>query len=410
MVSPFDRMPRLFVSSFASYDDLGRAYAALAADKIAVSPKIKALADEITAGLTDRRQQAQKLYEWVSKHIRYVAVFIGRGSLVPHQADAILADGYGDCKDHTVLFASLLKAKGIASDIVLINLGNSYRLPEVASLGELNHAISYLPEFGVYADTTAGTAPFGVLPLEEYGKPVIHAGTTQKALRSVPIVPRDSTYTILRTVAQLMPDGRISGTTVSAAAGAISVSLRGIGLAIAAAGSDKVAKQILQAQGQDGKGSFEVMVADPRSPSYSITAHFELEPQPRLVAGDSFAPPSALAVVTHPGDGLLGPLAASDLGEDEETPCYTGHQTEELSLALPERKRLVRLPQDLRVDNEYLRYSAHWSLAGRILTVRREFFAMIDTPLCAGPARHAVAAALRQIREDYRTTIALADD
>jgi transglutaminase-like putative cysteine protease len=410
VLSPYDRLPRVFVSSFASYEELGRAYASLTADKIVVSPRIQALADQITAGLSDRRQQAQKIYEWVSRHIRYVAIFIGKGSLVPHDADAILVNGYGDCKDHTVLFASLLKAKGIASDIVLINLGNAYSLPTVPALADLNHAISYLPEFGIYADTTAGVAPFGVLPLEEYGKPVVHVGSSEKTVRAVPILHREQMSMTLRTVARLLPDGSVTGTTVSAATGPMSVKLRSTALAIQSIGSETAAKRLLQRDGQDGKGSFETMPVDSPTASYSVTGHFDLNPRPKTVAGDSFLPPTELALLDRPGDLLMGPLAVTDLGDAEATPCFSGNETEELSLELPPHKHVVRLPGDLQIQNTYLRYSAHWSLAGKVLTVRREFSSGIDKPLCTGKARVAAAAALKEIREDYRTTVALADD
>jgi hypothetical protein len=67
-ISPVDREPRLFVSTFKDYEELGRAYAALAIPKAAVTPKVQSLAEEITAGIGDRRAQAQKMYEWVSQH------------------------------------------------------------------------------------------------------------------------------------------------------------------------------------------------------------------------------------------------------------------------------------------------------------------------------------------------------
>ena len=135
----------------------------MAAPLIAVTPKIQAQADAITAGISDRRQQAQKLYEWVSARIRYVSVQLGRGAIVPHSAEAVLVNGYGDCKDHTVIYAALLKAKEIDSQIVLINLDNAYSLSDVPTLAQLNHAITWLPEFKLYVDTTIGVAPFGDL-------------------------------------------------------------------------------------------------------------------------------------------------------------------------------------------------------------------------------------------------------
>jgi tetratricopeptide (TPR) repeat protein len=94
-VSPLDRLPRILVSSLENHDELGRTYAALIAPKETVTPRIRALADQVTAGIADRRQQAEKIYEWVGKNIRYVAVDIGNGGIIPHDADVTLANGYG---------------------------------------------------------------------------------------------------------------------------------------------------------------------------------------------------------------------------------------------------------------------------------------------------------------------------
>ncbi len=104
ILSKFDRSPRLLLSSLKDYDAFAHDYAALVAPKFSVTPAIQSRADQITSGLSDRRQQAQKIYEWVSQHIRYVALEFGTGAIIPHDADAVLANGYGDCKDHVALF------------------------------------------------------------------------------------------------------------------------------------------------------------------------------------------------------------------------------------------------------------------------------------------------------------------
>ena len=186
VIGPYDRLPRVFVSSFPGYQAFAQAYGALANPKAAVTPPIQALADRLTLGITDRREQANTLYEWVSLNIRYVATYLDMGALEPHAAAAVMADGYGDCKDHVVLFNALLAALGIKADLVMINLGAHYTLSGPPTLAQLNHAISYLPEFGLYADTSAGAAPFGTLPFEEYGKLVVHATDDGIALRRIP--------------------------------------------------------------------------------------------------------------------------------------------------------------------------------------------------------------------------------
>ena len=80
-----------------------RLYHANAAPKAAVTDRIRALALNLTTGLTGEREKARALYDWVSRNIRYVAVTLGSGGYVPHSADEVLANEYGDCKDHVVL-------------------------------------------------------------------------------------------------------------------------------------------------------------------------------------------------------------------------------------------------------------------------------------------------------------------
>jgi transglutaminase-like putative cysteine protease len=128
-----DRSPRLAVTTFPSYEALGQAYLARAQTQAANTPDIQAMANEITLGLTDRRDQADAIYQWVSRNIRYVAVFLGFGGVVPHTAQDVMKARYGDCKDHTTLLQALLAAKGIKSDPVLVNADSRYWLPSAAS-------------------------------------------------------------------------------------------------------------------------------------------------------------------------------------------------------------------------------------------------------------------------------------
>src|SRR5262249_9959424 len=136
-------------------------------DKIEVTPEINRIADEATKSLSDKRQQAAALYDWVVSNIRYVAIELGRGGYIPHSAGAILANRYGDCKDYAVIFCSLLAAKGIESFPVLISSGESDWLPKVAAPEAFNHAIVWIPALQLYLDASTGYAPFGILPLAD---------------------------------------------------------------------------------------------------------------------------------------------------------------------------------------------------------------------------------------------------
>ncbi|MDR2871029.1 MAG: DUF3857 and transglutaminase domain-containing protein, partial [Xanthomonadaceae bacterium] len=166
--------PIIMASTYASYSEIGLAYQHKAAEAAEVSAKIRAKADEITAGIDDRREQAAALYRWVAKNIRYVAVYLGNGGLEPNSADSILDNQYGDCKDHVVILEALLAAKGIASTPALVGAGGGPTLPKVAVLGRFNHVITYVPEFDLYLDSTEPFARFGQLPAANLGSPVVH--------------------------------------------------------------------------------------------------------------------------------------------------------------------------------------------------------------------------------------------
>jgi len=404
-VSAFDRLPRIGASTFRNYEGLGRAYTELAAQKVIVTPAVQAKANEITAGIADRRQQAKAIYEWVSRHIRYVAIFLENGGMVPHDPDTVLANGYGDCKDHTVLFTALLKARGIPSEIVLINGDNAYTLANVGLIAPLNHAMNFLPDFDLYADTTAGVAPFGTLPLSEYGKPVVHALTTGRAVRTTPVLPTGGYDTTFKTVSRLDGDGKFTGTTVITAHGAPSIALRGAALQIQSMGSENAVKAVLKALNQQGTGAFDPASSDIASPDYTLSGHFQIDPDPAVLGGARFAPPLGLRLPERPGVGLMGPTNLPATQDSEATPCFSGHQLEELTLDLPPGRHVPVVPPDTEIKTSNLHYTAHWQAAGQTVTVRREFTSTIDEPLCSGRVRTATAAALRRIRDDYRTSV-----
>jgi transglutaminase-like putative cysteine protease len=159
-----DFAPAVHVTTFADRAALATAYQAGARPKTEPTPAIRALAQELTAGAATERDKVRRLYNWVSRHIRYVSLEIGAGGYIPHAAQSILDNRYGDCKDHVVLLEALLRAVDIASTPALVNLGRAMRLPELTLLTPFNHVITYVPSLGLYLDSTARFAPLGTLP------------------------------------------------------------------------------------------------------------------------------------------------------------------------------------------------------------------------------------------------------
>jgi tetratricopeptide (TPR) repeat protein/transglutaminase-like putative cysteine protease len=407
-ISTLEREPRFFVSSFKDYADLGRAYAGQAAPKAAVTPKVKALAERITGGETDKRGQAKKLYEWVVKNIRYVAVELGRGTMVPHDADTILVNGYGDCKDHDILMQALLKAAGIEAESVLINSSAAYVLTEVPTFTGIDHVITYIPELKLYLDAN-GLAPFGTLPLPEYGKPVIHAAAGKASLSAMPLLQPGADSTSVTTVSRIGEDGILHGSTRTTASGPHSIYLRMMGLSVQAVGPERAAQLQLAARSyKDGTGKLTGEPPTELKDSYSITGEYSAPGWGDWINGkERRMLPGGLRLFNPAGDGLMGSLYPDNVKDSEPTPCYSGRAMEDISVELPAGTRVISLPPDTRVETANLTFTAHWKFAGNVLSVHREFSSRVGEALCRGAVRKQTAAALKQILDSYDLQILL---
>jgi hypothetical protein len=262
-VTGFDNGAYLVVSTFEGFAALARSYEDGARGNAEPTAEVRALADRLTTGTRDRREIVHKLYDWVSSNIKYVAIVLGNGGLVPHAAADVLRSGYGDCKDHVTLLEALLTAKGIPSSPVLIDLGPSYHLPSAASPELFNHLITYVPEFDLYLDSTAKYVPFGDLPTDDMDKPVLRiaSGTVSRT-------PTETAeHATLHTVSdvQIHADGSADGDSHFTATGPLAADMRstlgrvGPGMDSAylrASVPGTVAGSLIQAQPPNQSGAF----------------------------------------------------------------------------------------------------------------------------------------------------------
>ena len=409
MLAPIARLPRLIVTSAPDWQQISRDYDALILPMAAVTDRVDDTAEEATHGLTDRRSIAEHLCAWVAANIAYAPGPPDEARVVPRPADAVLTTKSGDSADQATLLAALLKAKAIPSELALVPFDNVYRLSVPAPFEQLNHALVYLPDFGVYADPTAGPLPFGLLPLNDYGKPVVYANAAGQAAGMIPpLAPgvASSTYT---TTAHLTADDQVIGDSRTEATGPFELVLRRLAAALAKGQSEQVADALFQALGERGSGRFDPPPAasnDAAAP-FALTGHFSTSVWPLLSASDHLKMPTGMRVLARPGDLLIGPLDATDMPASEPTPCYPGHQVSTVSLDLGPKYQVLQLPADRNITNDAFSYQSHWSEQGQIVTVTRDFVSRVTAPLCSGKLREEAAAALHEIQRDYAETVAL---
>jgi TonB family protein len=202
--------PDVLISSFRTWEEVGRWYETLQKEKIEPSPQVIAKAEELTKGLSDDDAKLRAIYNYVSVRYRYVAIALGIGRYQPHAAGEILGNQYGDCKDKHTLLAALLKAVGIQAYPALISNLTTVDL-DVPSPGQFNHVISVVLKGDTvsWMDTTPEVTPFGYLINALRSKPALVIMPNNISFRATPANPpfnSDDNYTV---TAKLDPDGTL---------------------------------------------------------------------------------------------------------------------------------------------------------------------------------------------------------
>lgn len=362
------------VSTFKNYQEIAEAYYARAKPKAAVTPRIQKLADEVVGAETDKLKQARALYEWVSRNISYFGNCVGIGAVVPRDLDFVLDNRGGDCKDHATLLEALLNAKGIRSEQALVNASTRYELAKIPVVSEVNHVITYLPDWDRFVDSTSDSTPFDALPHGDQGKPVLLGKSFREGMRT-PGEDGNRNRQVLKAKMKISEDGSVSGK--------ISVSLTGV-YAINARARDREMTEdnkteMLKAmfdRRETGKGFGKLTGDDPKplTDVYAYTLEFAAEEFVRLPGAGAFSPYAA-----WPGEApVYGFFASSnvrDMGA-EKFSCHGGRSEELLEIELPKNMKVLSVPKPAKIKLGYQTYESSMVLKGRQLTVKRS---VIDT-------------------------------
>ena len=359
--------PYLAMSSFADWSELAKAYRERAANKVAASPEIQALADDLTKGVTDPKVQSQAIYNWVTRNVRYVGVFLGLGGFVPREAAEILKTKYGDCKDHTVILESLLRAKGINAAPVLISTAHSYRLPNVPVAGAFNHAITYVPSLDLYLDSTSSFSRYAFLPGADAGKPVLQIGSGKLAATPVAHAKDDTVFNRVEMI--IKPDGSISGKSLIFTMGSGESGLRRQIAFVPAGSKDKFVTRWL---GNTQKGDGTYVSSDPNDldKPFTFSVDYEIKEAVSLQSPGAFPVPRGFLYFS-----IHQAISTGDLNSTtRKTPFRCGSATlsEEVSLHLPEDVKVLALPKDVAHRDKTGTFEATYRQDGqKILVIRK---------------------------------------
>lgn len=203
-----ETLGHVHVSTYKSWDDMGRWYWGLVRDQFTIDDEVRRRVADITKGLTDDKQKVRAIYDFVVQKTRYVALEFGIHGFKPYRCSQIFARGFGDCKDKATLIVAMLKEAGINATIVIVRTGLRGDFEtEPASLAPFDHAIAYVPSMNLYLDGTAEFTGSNELPSMDRGSLALQVNEGKPKLVHLPDPPATESVTSRHLDATLAADG-----------------------------------------------------------------------------------------------------------------------------------------------------------------------------------------------------------
>ncbi|KVT90350.1 hypothetical protein WK59_05770 [Burkholderia ubonensis] len=392
---------RLMVSTLPDYAAFAARYRNAAVDPGADDPAVVQLARALTANAPDPHDKARILYDWVRANVRYVALFLGETAAAPHRVTDILRNRYGDCKDHVALFGALLAAVGIRSEPVLLNLGAVYTLPSVPGYGggAVNHAITWLPDLGLYADTTTGGIAFGYLPPIVMDRPALLVDTGVLA-RTPATQPRTRTARLAIDAARLDAQRYQSyveddGWTAELERNVFRRATR-----------ERVRQLAVERLRQSGlRGTADLVTTDLAATAgpFGVTMTGTLD---HAVWPDGTTAVPALSSLT----GGIATQVQGWLAEPVRTQawvCIGGAFDETAQITLPANVAVTNVPADTAVRDRFVDFASHYvfDAGARVVQITRRLRAHFGRQVCTPDDYAAMRASLERIERDTQAQI-----
>jgi transglutaminase-like putative cysteine protease len=375
---PTQQAPAIQLTTFRSWTEVGRWYAALERKRAAPDATIRARADKLTGGLTTEREKIEALYDFVGTRLRSVNLSFGLGGYQPHAAAVVLANQYGNSNDKHTLLEALLAAAGIRAYPVLIPYARRIDT-DVPSPAQFDYRMLVVPTGAdpmdwIWLDTTTEVAPFRMLAAPLRGKlalviptAALRAGAAPGPARLIetPEDPPSGQIQQIRVTGRVSHLGNLTAHVRYSMTGDNALTLRMAFHRTPRTEWKQLGQLLSLNDGFRGEVT-DVQVSDPahtRKPfevDYEITQAKFLDwsqKDPELIL-----PLPSIGIPAVP-DGAVGRAETLQLGSPLEVDASA-------SIELPPGSRL-RLPVPVNVARDYAAYRSSYSSRGNLVTADR---------------------------------------
>lgn len=404
MANGLKRLPYWMYSTLPSRLALGDAFTQATRQKIVITPDIQTLANQITKGLNKDFDKAQAIARWIAKEMRYVAIFVGAGGFIPNDLPHILKNRYGDCKDHTLLMMSLLKAVNIDSAPALINTANADWVPPVAA-AVYNHVLVYMPSLHLFYDPTASQIPFGKLPWSDSAKPVVVGLSNGSQDMQTPAFDAKDNRVQIRSIWRLDAQGHAQADLKVDTWGEAATTMQNQLSQIPAGFSGAAVQHFLRQAGLKGKGFVQYPPVQRQTQEQSFSTQIEL---PHFLAT-----PEDASVNPHPMISSLPMYLLNNLGPQLDKDrrfdmlCTPISVEESFELHLPKDAQVLSIPKDTVQNQSGITYRSSYRHEGTSIVGQRHFVRAPSASghICTVAELEKRRDALEAVRKDVRSPV-----
>jgi transglutaminase-like putative cysteine protease len=363
---------------------IGEWYMQLAAPQSEGPADIAEASRALTSGNADFMERIEKVAAFMQQQIRYVGIEIGIGGYIPHSAEEVYRNRYGDCKDKATLMIAMLDAVGVRATWVLVDSERGVVDPKLPSL-LANHMIAAIEIPSGYEnaalkavvtaktgkrylifDPTNQYVPIGLLPTYLQGSyGLLMAGADSEAIALPVLDPRSDT--VNRTASfTLSPDGSLAGGVTVKRLGASSDDLR----YSFAMSSEKERLQSLENSLRSDFSSFQVgkeEIENARELNQQLILRYDL-------TASSYAKSAGDLLLVRPRVVSSDAIALTD--EQRKFPiefASTGDWRDSFEMKVPAGYSIDELPDPVNVDTAFASYHSNVKADGNVLHYSREY-------------------------------------
>jgi len=400
---------------FVQWNEVSAWLQAVSAPSGSITPKVAARAGALTAATATPEGKIRAVAAFCQS-VNYISIQMGTsrgGGYVPHAAEQVLTNGYGDCKDKSNLMRTMLRALGIDAYLCVISAFDADYVREGwPTPAQFNHCIVAVrsddsatcsidsPTLGrlVLFDPTDPSTTWGDLPESEQGGWALLIAAPGGDLVRVPAAAPLRGGHRRRIEASIAADGTVTGSIRIEATGAGAAewrtAARGRGSEGLAASPELWLGATITAADVD---SFS---EDNRSGSgaYAARATFRIPKLGRAMNGSLIVlEPGKLSTIRIPTPvaARAAPMMIPRVGESDE-----------LRISLPSNFGVDGMPPTVSIEAAYGTYKASYRVDGSMVSIDR----VLELRRTVVPAAQSAEARefLRKVKRALDTPLVLA--